>query len=123
MAKLILFWGEKGEELFSWRLSGSQKNDSAESSEHLLENYQLESKEILKADLACMADMAQSNSVILVLSSIDVATAQVEVPKKAQRLLRKAVPYILEDEIAASVDDLFLQADIVQSLRHIPKLP
>ncbi len=107
MAKLVIFWGEKNQQLFSWRLSGNQKNDPSKSSDHLLENYQLESKEILKADLACMADMAQYNSVILVLSSTDVVTAQVEVPNKAQRLLRKAIPYMLEDEIATSVDDFF----------------
>lgn len=107
MAKLILFWGEKDEPLFSWRLLHSQKNDPQKTSVPTLDNYQLESKEILKADLACMADMAQSNSVTLVLSSIDIVTAQVEVPNKAQRLLRKAIPYMLEDEIATSVDDLF----------------
>lgn len=107
MAKLVLFWGKKDDQLFSWRLSHSQKNDPSKVSDFLPENYQLESKEILKADLACMADMAQSNSVTLVLSSIDVATAQVDVPNKAQRLLRKAIPYMLEDEFANSVDDLF----------------
>ncbi len=105
MAKLILFWGEKNNPSFTWRLSANQGDGSPQTPAHY--NYQLESKEILKADLACIADMAQSNSVTLVLSSIDIATAQVEVPNKAQRLLRKAVPYMLEDEIATSVDDLF----------------
>lgn len=107
MAKLILFWGNKNAPSFSWRLSASQKDESSKASDHLLDSYQLESNEILKADLACMADMAQSNTVTLVLSSTDVAMAQVEVPNKAQRLLRKAVPYMLEDELATSVDDLF----------------
>ncbi len=107
MAELILFWGEKGEPSFTWRLSASQKKDLSQTPAHPLDHYQLESKEILKADLACMADMAQSANVTLVLSSIDIATAQVEVPNKAQRLLRKAVPYMLEDEMAMSVDDLF----------------
>jgi len=107
MTKLVLFWGEKDDQLFHWRLTHSQKNDPSKTSDLLAQNYQLESKEILKADLACLADMAQTSSVTLVLSSIDIATAQVEVPNKAQRLLRKAIPYMLEDEFATSVDDLF----------------
>ncbi len=107
MAELILFWGEKDEPAFSWRLSSNQEGDSKQTSNHHLELYQLESHEILKADLACIAEMAESNKVTVVVSCIDVSAAQVEVPNKAQRLLRKAVPYILEEEIASSVDDLF----------------
>ena len=107
MAKLVLFWGEKNDQTFTWRFATGQENELSQLPAHSLDNYQLESKEILKADLACLADMALSNSVTLVVSSIDIATAQVEVPNKAQRLLRKAIPYMLEDEVATSVDDLF----------------
>jgi general secretion pathway protein L len=120
MAKLILFWGEKYNQSFTWRLSTSQGNGSPQTAAHLLDNYQLESKQILKADLACIADMAESNSVTLVLSSIDIVTAHVEVPNKAQRLLRKVVPYMLEDEIATSVDDLFFAFAERNKLNHLP---
>lgn len=107
MSKLTLFWGEKDDLSFTWLLNGNQNNDQSNSSLNQLETYQLESHEILKADLSCIADMAESKMVTLVLSSTDVVAAQVEVPNKNIRLLRKAVPYMLEDEVAISVNELF----------------
>lgn len=106
MAKLTIFWGNKNDVSFTWHLlSEPNKEDLNETD--LLSSYQLQNHEILKADLACMADMAKKHDVSLILSSIDVNNAQVLVPNKGQKLLRKAVPYMLEDEIATSVDDLF----------------
>jgi len=102
MAEITLFWGEKEQPTFTWEISKSQDINQNQTAIHELESHQ-----ILKADLACLAEMAESNLVTLVLSSKDVTCAQVEVPNKAQRLLRKAVPYMLEDEMASSVDELF----------------
>ena len=70
--------------------------------------------------------MAASNKVTLVLSSKDVTCTKVEVPNKATRMLRKIVPYILEEELASPVDSLFFAlADKVQdqkvSVRIIDK--
>jgi len=105
MTNLVLFWGEKASLSFTWKLVSNQESDPSENS--LIDGYQLESHELLKADLSGLADIAEQKTVTLVLSSVDVLAAQVEVPNKAQRLLRKVVPYMLEDEVAASVDDLF----------------
>lgn len=105
MTKLVLFWGEKSDLSFTWKLVGEKENASLNN--QLSDSYQIESNELLKADLACLAEMAASIGVSLVLSATDVTAAQVEVPNKAQRLLRKAVPYMLEDEVAISVEDLF----------------
>jgi len=102
MAEITLFWGEKEQPSFIWEISKNQDINQNQTAIH-----ELESHEILKADLACLAEMAALNTVTLVLSCKDVSCAQVEVPNKAQRLLRKAVPYMLEDEMASSVDDLF----------------
>jgi general secretion pathway protein L len=102
MKELTLFWGNHRDEIFTWHTSKNSTSGSAQKPLH-----QLESHEILKADLPCLAEMAADCSVTLVLSADDVMSALVSVPNKAQRLLRKAVPYMLEDELASSVDDLF----------------
>jgi len=112
MAKLILFWGEKEDLTFTWRLDSQQANDAnrqtnSTDQESVMQGYQLQSDEILKSDLVCLADMAETHSVSLILSCKDVMSTQVEVPNKAQRLLRKAVPYMLEDEVINPVDELF----------------
>jgi len=101
MAKLTLFWGERSDPSFVWM---SEQTDSSDS---ISSGYQISSKNLLKADLSCLADMLADDSVTLVLSSSDIVSAQIEVPQKAQKLLRKAIPYILEDEIATPVEELF----------------
>ena len=101
MAKLTLFWGERSDPSFVWM---SEQTDSGDS---ISSGYQISSKNLLKADLSCLADMLADDSVTLVLSSSDIVSAQIEVPQKAQKLLRKAIPYILEDEIATPVEELF----------------
>lgn len=101
MANLILFWGAKRNLSFTW-MSESQGSDQESSP-----SYEINSKNLLKADLSCLADMLADGGVTLVLSSTDIVAAQIEVPNKAQKLLRKAIPYILEDEIASPVENLF----------------
>ncbi|MCF6193207.1 MAG: type II secretion system protein GspL [Kangiellaceae bacterium] len=101
MANLTLFWGERTDPSFVW-MSEQANSDGAVSS-----CYEISSKNLLKADLSCLADMLAGDSVTLILSSVDIVSAQVTVPQKAQKLLRKAIPYILEDEIATPVEELF----------------
>ncbi len=101
MTNLTLFWGSKEERSFSWRRSEIQQPDL------LNPNFLLEHQDILKDDLACIADMAESHQVTLVLSSVDVLITQVEMPNKAQRVLRKVIPFMLEDDVANSVNEMF----------------
>ena len=101
MAKLTLFWGERSAPSFVWMSEQTDSNESISS------GYKISSKNLLKADLSCLADMLADDSVTLILSSADIVSAQIEVPQKAQKILRKAIPYILEDEIATPVEDLF----------------
>lgn len=102
MNELTLFWGNKDEPTFSWKLT---KKDPTPTSQAAL--HQLESKEILKADLNCIADMAMDAKVSLILSNSDIVCANLQVPNKAQKLLRKAIPFMLEDDVATPVDQLF----------------
>jgi len=101
MANLTLFWGERSDLSFVWMSEQTNSDDTVSN------GYHISSKNLLKADLSCLADMLADGSVTLILSSIDIVAAQVEVPQKAQKLLRKAIPYILEDEIATPVEELF----------------
>ncbi len=102
MNELTLFWGTKDEPTFSWKLTENTTNSTSSTALH-----RLESEEILKADLNCIADMALQAKVSLVLSNSDVVCATLEVPNKAQKLLRKAVPFMMEDDLATPVDQLF----------------
>ncbi len=106
MTNLIVFWGEKSDSSFTWMSDG----EGVQSENAHIDNpdsYHIRTSDLLKADLSCLADMLGDGSVTLVVSCKDIVAAQIEVPNKAQKLLRKAIPYILEDEIASPVDDLF----------------
>ena len=100
MNKLTIFWGDKNQKHFSWHFSGNENESIAVP--------QLESREILKDDLICLADMAVSSKVEVVLCANDVHFAQVSVPGKAHRHMRKAIPFMLEEHVAESVDELFI---------------
>ena len=112
MNKLTIFWGDKKSDSFVWYTDAAGENSNA--------IHQLESKEILKADLACMADMAAGQKVELVISASDVHMATVNVPGRAQRHLRKAVPYMLEEQVAESVDHLFIAISSRKNEDSIP---
>ena len=103
MNKLTIFWGDKNAQSFRWYIENSKNTEQTSKAIH-----DLESKEILKADLNVLADMAEGASVRLVISSNDVHINQVDMPNKAQRHLRKAVPFLLEEQLAESVDDVFI---------------
>ena len=102
MNELTLFWGSKDDPTFSWKLANDVTSSTSQVALH-----QLESEQILKADLSCIADMAMDAKVRLVLSNSDIVCANLQVPNKAQKLLRKAIPYMMEDDIATPVDQLF----------------
>jgi general secretion pathway protein L len=107
MNKLTLFWNHRQSDHFYWCVS-AHKTGVQLPPANLEPLAQLESHEILKADLACLADLAQDHRVELVIDSCDVYSGAVNLPHKAQRHLRKAVPYLLEESLAESVDHLFI---------------
>lgn len=102
MNNLTIFWNDKNTDYFYWCCDESLSSDNTNSVNLL------ESRKILKADIACIADMTEKSRVTLVLASTDVYFDQVNLPNKAQRHLRKAVPFLLEEQIAEPVDELFI---------------
>ena len=103
MNKLTIFWNDQLSDSFYWCID--QSNIESQTSGAI---HELDSHDLLKADLACLADSAQGKKVELVLSSSDIHFSQVTMPNKAQRHLRKAVPYLLEEQLSESVDDVFI---------------
>ena len=103
MNTVRVFWQDKFSDDFYWIA-----DKSIAETQSLTAIHQLESPHILKADLACLADVAQGKNVELVLSSLDIHSSQVTLPNKAQRHLRKAVPYLLEEQISENIDDVFI---------------
>ncbi|RZF95434.1 type II secretion system protein GspL [Pseudoalteromonas sp. CO302Y] len=55
-----------------------------------------------------LAEKAQSREVIVLLPSDQVQLKTVELPTKWNRKLEQALPYMLEEEIACDVDELFI---------------
>ncbi|TQV85498.1 type II secretion system protein GspL [Aliikangiella coralliicola] len=113
MSKLTIFWGDKTSESFYWLADDAQSDSSSPV-------LMLESQTILKADLACLADIAKGKMVQLVLSSNDIHFNSVQMPNKAQRHIRKAVPYLLEEQVAEPIDDLFIAIGERQKDGSIP---
>lgn len=119
MKNLVLFWGEKSDESFTWVIEEADNSlasatniaesnrDSRLQSDLVRSQYAIEKNELLKDDLSCLSDMLGEGSVTLLISAKDVVVTQVPVPNKAQKLLRKAIPFILEDEVASPIDKLF----------------
>ncbi len=112
MNKLVIYWGEKTSQYFYWH-----KQTSAVQNQPI---HALESQKILKDDLISLADMAAHTKVELVISAKDIHFANLTVPGTAQRHLRKAIPYMLEEQIASSVDDLFVAIGDRQKDQTVP---
>lgn len=54
-----------------------------------------------------LTEKAQQRKVVVFVPGCDVAIKQLNVPAKSQRAIKLAVPYMLEDELAQDVDQLF----------------
>lgn len=62
-----------------------------------------------------LTEKAQQREVKVFVPGADVLLKRLTVPTKSQRAMRSAVPYMLEDELAQDVDELFFAyADIAQ---------
>lgn len=111
MKDLLIFWGDSEQVTLTWKLEGADNIDLSDTNlnkeENISESYELKSEEILKADLSCLADMAEFKKVSLILSSQDIVSAELEIPNRNPKLMRKAIPFMMEDEVATSVASLF----------------
>lgn len=88
---------------------GSQSQDKihwlvwSESNREIIASGELFNAETLSE----LSEKASNRKVIAFVPSCDVALKRLNVPAKSQRAIRLAAPYMLEDELAQDVDDLF----------------
>ncbi len=74
-----------------------------------LEQEIIASGELPNAEqLTELTDKAQSREVVVLLPSDQVQLKTVELPTKWNRKLEQALPYMLEEDIACDIDDLFI---------------
>ena len=74
----------------------------------LAEQEIIASGELANAEeLAELTDKAQSRRVTVLVPSCDVALKALTVPGNSNRAIKLAAPYMLEDDLAQDVDDLF----------------
>ena len=57
--------------------------------------------------LSQLTEKAQSRDVVVLVPSCDVTLKSLHVPAKSQKAIRQAAPYMLEDELAQDVEQLF----------------
>ncbi|MFT6732630.1 MAG: general secretion pathway protein L [Polaribacter sp.] len=111
MQDLLIFWGASEQVCLKWKLDDTAKSGDSDivtnQGVELNAGYLIKSEEILKADLSCLADMAESKRVSLILSSQDVVASNLDIPNRNPKLMRKAIPFMMEDEVSTSVDSLF----------------
>ncbi len=88
---------------------GSQVNDDIQwlilgvDKQEIIASGELKNAE----QLADLTEKAQQRQVIVFVSSCDVMLKSLTVPAKSQRAMQLATPYMLEDELAQDVDNLF----------------
>lgn len=70
------------------------------------------------ADLTQLTQKAKTRQVITFVSTADVALKQLKVPGNSQRAIRSAAPYMLEDELAQDVEQLFFAYANIKSDLH-----
>ena len=111
---LLIYWGDSEQDTFLWKVLqrsniSNKPGTALEEINHqdLTQSYHVQSETLLKADLSCLSVMAQTHNVHLILSSQDVVSAELDIPNRNPKLIRKAIPFMMEDEVATSVDSLF----------------
>ena len=93
---LYIRLGSQSQETISWLIFNS------------LEQEIIASGELANAEqLTELTDKAQQRVVHVFVPGSDVVLKRLTVPTKSQKAMRSAVPYMLEDELAQDVDELF----------------
>jgi len=93
---LYIHLGTKAENVIHWLVWAEQNNE-------IIASGELNSA----ADLTQLTEKAKTRQVVTFVSSADVALKQLTVPGNSQRAIRAAAPYMLEDELAQDVEQLF----------------
>jgi len=66
-------------------------------------------------DLTQLTEKAQTRQVVAFVSSADIAFKSLKVPGNSQRAIRAAAPYMIEDELAQDVEQLFFAYGNIKS--------
>lgn len=93
---LLIRLGSNAEESISWMIW-------SQSEQHIIASGELANAD----ELTQLTEKALSRKVTVVVPGCDVVLKKVEVPAKSQKAIRQAVPYMLEDELAQDVEELF----------------
>ena len=93
---LYIRLGSQAQEVISWLIFSSTEQEIIASGE--LNNAK---------QLTALTDKAQQRAVTVFVPGCDVSLKRLTVPTKSQRAMRAAVPYMLEDELAQDVEQLF----------------
>jgi len=70
------------------------------------------------ANLIQLTEKAKVRHVVVFVSAADVALKKLKVPGNSQRAIRAAAPYMLEDELAQDVEQLFFAYTNIKSDSH-----
>ncbi len=93
---LYIRLGSQTQDVIHWLIWSTEDND-------IIASGQLPTAE----QLTDLTEKAQHRQVITFVPSCDVALKALKVPAKSDRAMRLAAPYMLEDELAQDVDQLF----------------
>ncbi len=105
---LLIRLGSQKSDVIHWLIASADKQEIIASGE--LPNAE---------QLSELSEKALTRKVTVLVPGCDVVLKQLTVPAKSPRAMRQAVPYMLEDELAEDVDDLFFAyAQIKSTSEH-----
>lgn len=104
---LLIRLGSQDNERIHWLISSADNQE-------IIGSGELASAE----QLTELTEKAQSRKVIVLVPACDVALKALKVPGKSQRAIKLATPYMLEDELAQEVEQLFFAYSKVAHDEH-----
>lgn len=105
---LLIRLGSQHSDVIHWLIASADKQEIIASGE--LPNAE---------QLSELTEKASTRKVTVLVPGCDVVLKALNVPAKSQRAQKQAVPYMLEDELAEDVDDLFFAyAKIKENEQH-----
>ena len=94
--KLLIRLGSQYQEKVNWLIWAEQESEIIASGE--LQNA---------SELSTLAEKSKQRDVVVLVPGCDTAIKSLTVPGKSQKAIKLAAPYMLEDELAQDVDELF----------------
>lgn len=94
--KLLIRLGSQYQDKIHWLIWAGQENEIIASGELPSAN-----------ELVTLSEKSKQRDVVVLVPGCDVAIKSLTVPGKSQKAVKLAAPYMLEDELAQDVDELF----------------